>query len=86
MLARSVGSNAREGRVKTSINGKPAEWSPEVWALWAEMMVAKEPERVEKANYYTPRPYVDEYNRGSDKKGFVYVIGRMVAFVERRVG
>lgn len=66
---------------KTSINGKPAEWNAEIRELWALVVAAhfdKETRPTVSANYYTPRPYVDEYNRGSDRSGFVYVVGRDV--------
>lgn len=30
------------------------------------------------ANYFTPRPYVDEYNQGSKEAGFTVTFGRRV--------
>ena len=63
----------------TSINGKPADWTPEIWQLWHTLAEKADPKafdfaKVERANYYTPRPYVDQYNRGSEYEGFTYVV------------
>lgn len=66
--------------METSINGAKAEWSPEIWQLWHTFADGCDPKltangTVEAANYFTPRPYVDEYNRGSRETGFVYTLG-----------
>lgn len=63
----------------TSINGKPADWAEEIYKLWYTVAEGADPkmfsfDRVERANYYTPRPAVDEYNRGSEYEGFTYTI------------
>lgn len=68
--------------MRTTINDEPAEWTPEIWAKWHTVADDADPkytgERVTSANYYTPRPYVDEYNRGSREEGFTYIMGRRV--------
>lgn len=70
----------------TSINGKEAEWPAEVWDLWFAKMANHDLERfpVERSNYFTPRPEVDQYNRASPYEGFCYVLGRNVMLVEWR--
>jgi hypothetical protein len=64
--------------MRTTINGQDAEWSEEIRAKWHTFADAADPKLMRgvvlSANYYTPRPYVDEYNRGSGEEGFVYSI------------
>ena len=73
----------RDGeRMKLSVQGKDAEWTDEIREKWeavkADWKPAKPPEPqfpvyyVWSCNYFRPRPYVDEYNRGSPDEGFVY--------------
>lgn len=72
--------------MNTSIRGQPDEWPEEVWKLWQEKVAPlfKEGETCSSANYFTPRPYRNEYDRGSKEEGFVYTIypGPHVCFVE----
>jgi hypothetical protein len=61
----------------TSINGKEAAWTSEIESLWQERVVRTGgrhfmESEVRRANYFTPRPPVDEWNRGSAEEGFVY--------------
>lgn len=62
----------------TCINGTPAEWTPEIRAKWdalAEPAVSNEYGALVRADhpaYFTPRPYRNEYDRGSDREGFTY--------------
>jgi hypothetical protein len=74
--------------VTTSINGQPAEWTPAIWALWHTHADDADPKyRVgdaHDANYFTSRPYVDQYNRGSREAGFTYTVGRRVYQVSWR--
>ena len=62
----------------TSINGTPAPWTEEIWKLWYTFADTADPKfsqaKVERANYYTPRPKVDQYNCGSEYEGFTYVL------------
>lgn len=60
----------------TKINAKPAKWSDEIKSLWAERVAPlfQPGDSCSSANYHTPRPYKDEWNRGSDEAGFVYVV------------
>jgi hypothetical protein len=66
----------------TQLNGKDAPWTPELYAAWeriiAESGATADDPPVGKSNYFTPRPYVDEYNTGSHHWGFTYTRGREV--------
>lgn len=72
--------------MKKQANGKEADWTPEIQALFDHMIEShgglQEGESIEQANYFTPRPYVDEYNRGSHLWGFIYTLqpGNHVCF------
>ncbi len=78
--------------MRTTINGKPTEWPEVVSRKFDELMSertsvrnlcdpAYTPRKVTAANYFTSRPYVDEWNRGSSGHGFVYVLdGRHVCY------
>jgi len=73
---------------RIAVNGNfDADWSLKVWKLWhaATKDSFKPDQWVSSANYYTPRPYRNEYDRGSDKEGFLFVIqpGQHVCFWER---
>jgi hypothetical protein len=54
----------------TSINGKPAAWSQLIWSMWRDVEPVEHP--AVRANYFTPRPYRNEYDQGWDEEGFVY--------------
>jgi hypothetical protein len=67
----------------TRINGRPAEWTDEIRAKWeaaqpdVERAIAahntkNQGETVTDCNYFTTRPYRNEYDRGSGDEGFVY--------------
>jgi hypothetical protein len=58
----------------TSINGKPATWTPEILQEWNAQASGRPAGVVTLANYFTPRTYVDKYNRGDIKTGFVYTV------------
>lgn len=62
--------------MRQSISGKPAPWTPDIQAKWDK--VISEPNMpdgvVTHANYFTPRPYRNEYDRGSKDEGFVYTL------------
>ncbi len=68
----------------TQINGKDAEWTPEIWQLWYTHVEVADPKLydthgiVKTANYFTPRPYQNAYDRGDTKEGFTFVCGRHV--------
>ena len=59
--------------MKKTINAKPAEWSPAIEAKWDSIKRAEG--TILAANWYTARPYQDEYSTGSTEEGFVYTIG-----------
>lgn len=67
-----------DATLTTLINGQPAEWTREIWQLWYTHALDIDPKyqtgQVTRANYFTPRPAVDEYNRGSNKAGFTYTV------------
>lgn len=75
---------------RTSINGKPAEWEPWLWIYWEQCTPIAYPGTITQVNYFTPRPYRHEYDRGSSKEGFTYVIEhggkREVGVFEHEVG
>ncbi len=70
--------------LRTQINGEVAEWTPAIWQKWYTHIDQADPKLYDThglptlANYYTPRPYVDQYNRGSKTEGFTFVVGRKV--------
>src|SRR5262245_1039659 len=86
----STDSVHRCGRMKrtpiiTSIRGTEAAWPEAVKELWCSKVEAHpgydqltKDRAVTRANYYTPRPYVNEYNRGSYTEGFTFIVGRQV--------
>lgn len=65
-----------EWEMKTTMNGKPAVWPLEVHLKFQEHInhQMKADERIINANFFTPRPAVDEYNRGSRNSGFVFTV------------
>lgn len=62
----------------TSINGVKAEWDDTIKEKWKKIVKdleeAKITGKITRSNYYTPRPYVDQYNSGSEEEGFCYVM------------
>lgn len=69
--------------MRKTINAKPVEWPAEVEAKWEAFIGERlEPgEVVTDCNYFTPRPWRNEYDRGSGKEGFVYTLnGRHVCY------
>ena len=62
------------------VNGKPSDWTPEIQAKWDHFVKTSELDftGLNQVNYFTPRPYVDQYNRGSREEGFTYTIHRNV--------
>ena len=80
--------------MRVTMNGKPCElldWPSTVVSRFATLccdlleedkIAGRLPRRIRSVNYFTARPFVDEYNRGSGKAGFTFVIGRDVFFKE----
>lgn len=69
----------------TTINGQPSDWSDPIKQEFTRRVVPRlrAGEVITHANYHTPRPYRNEYDRGDDQYGFVYTLnGRCVAFVK----
>ncbi len=66
--------------MKTQINGKDADWTDEIQTKWDAVAEAEDaPEgTVVSSNYFTPRPWRNEYDRGSPDEGFTYVVNRSV--------
>lgn len=54
--------------MRKTINGQPAEWTPEIEAAWLSVGVP----HAASSNWFTARPYQDQYSRGSEREGFVY--------------
>lgn len=62
----------------TMINGEPALWPEHILALWRDKTSAGfAGVEVICANYFQPRPYVDQYNRGSKKAGFTFTTSHL---------
>lgn len=64
----------------TTINAQPAPWPAEIraeweqqWAMLRERNPDAELDRLS-VNYFTPRPYRNEYDRGSMTRGFVATV------------
>ena len=55
--------------MKTSINGKPATWTDEIWRKWQAVIDSPDMPlgKVTDCNYFTPKPEKNE-------EGFVYTI------------
>ena len=64
--------------MRTMVNGKNADWTPEIFAKWHTFADRADPKffagEVLDANYFTPRPYQDEYSRGSREEGFTFTV------------
>lgn len=58
--------------MKQTINAKPAEWSPAILERWQSL--DKPDGEIVTSNWYTARPYQDEYSTGSKREGFVYTV------------
>lgn len=73
----------------TTINGKRATWDRAILDKWLDNVrpLFVEGESCPRANYFTPRRYRNEYDRGSKTEGFVYVVnpGQRVCVWERTV-
>jgi len=55
--------------METAINSKPEKWSKEIYKLWrkaCKTITWEKGDKIIKVNYFTPRPYKNEYDRGSD--------------------
>ena len=59
----------------TVINGRKARWYSDIWEKWTEAWSGEVPSDIVSANYFTPRPHLHEYCKGSDDEGFVYTRG-----------
>lgn len=62
--------------MQTFINGTPVEWTDAIRTEWDAQASGRPAGTVLTVNYFTPRPYVDAYNRGDIKTGFVYTLKR----------
>jgi hypothetical protein len=68
--------------IKT-INGRDGVWPKRAEREWRKLTAAWKTEDVEactRVNYFTPRPYRNEYNRGSEEEGFIYIIRGSVCY------
>lgn len=69
--------------MRTQINGQDAQWPEIVWQLWYTFADSADPQLfagdVSVANYFTPRRYVNGYDRGDMKEGFTFTVGRRVS-------
>lgn len=62
--------------MRTSVNGKTASWDATIWRKWQAIAfpVEVDQSKITGANYYTPRPRRNEYDRGHPDEGFVYTV------------
>ena len=62
--------------MRTTINANQADWTVQINEAWQERVtpLVADDESISTANYFTPRPYRNEYDRGSNKAGFVYTV------------
>jgi hypothetical protein len=58
------------------VRGTRAPWDERIQALWDERVAPlfADGETCSHANYFSPRPYVDEYNRATRFEGFCYTV------------
>lgn len=69
-------------KMKTLVQGKEEKWTPEIHAKWKKAMsIFPDRDDVSESNYFTPRPYNNEYDTGSKEEGFTYVLKRNVCQV-----
>ncbi len=73
--------------MRLAIQGKPVEvWPPEVWARWHEVTdrLPRDDGYYIAANYFEPRPYISEWDRGNERGGFCYTVspGRRVCLYQ----
>lgn len=63
---------------RTMVMGEDAPWDDEIKKLWNARVAPlfKEGETCSCAGFFRPRPWVDEYNRGSPYFGFTYTVFR----------
>ena len=70
--------------MQTSVNGKEAPWTEDIEAKWREVALPEGVSTgdVKSCNYFTPRPYVDTYNKGSREEGFVFTVKNTQSWME----
>lgn len=85
-----IDATRRSTPQRTSVNGQPGLWTPGIFGLWTEYVAPrfKTGETCSDANYYEPRPYANEYDRGDPHEGFTYTVqpGNRVAYVQWKAG
>lgn len=75
LLTNMRGDKALSGESNMLINGKPAVWPDYVLSLWKrEVIPLLKDSHCVIANFFTARPYRNEYDKGSDKFGFTYTL------------
>jgi hypothetical protein len=71
------------------INGKAGLWTPGIFAEFETHVGPRmrDGESISQANYYEPRPYNNEWDRGDPHFGFTYTVqpGNRVAYVQWRL-
>lgn len=61
----------------TTVNARATPWPEVIWQKWESCRPMNDngtPAPVTYSNYFTPRPYMNEYDRGSKEEGFVYIL------------
>lgn len=69
--------------MQLAIQGQSVEtWPPDVWAKWHDLTdkLPRDQGYYIRANYFEPRPWRNEYDRGNANEGFCYTVtpGRRV--------
>lgn len=62
--------------MRTTINSQEAVWTDYIKGLFVRTIEnnLEDGETISHANYFTPRPYRNEYDTGSNKEGFCFVL------------
>lgn len=62
-------------RMSTGIRGEPAEWTREIWEKWNRLECWRLFDgTITAANFFTPRPCRNIFDRGSDAEGFTVTV------------
>lgn len=82
-------SKILEKNAKLAVNSKEViDWPNRIWKLWNKHILPKfsEEEYCSSANYFSPRPYKNKYDKGWEHEGFIYTVqpGNKVCFIYLR--
>lgn len=74
----------------TNGRGEQIDWTPAIRTLFEDLVISQLNDDardipITEANYFTPRPYVDQYNTGSNRYGFTWTNARHQVFQATRI-